>query len=191
MSSGVATTSLPTHFAAPARRLHWLMAPLVIAMLFIGIGMATTVAPWRQTLLAVHRPLGIAILVLVLVRLLIRLTHRVPALPAEMPRWQRRVAHASHGLFYVLLFAMPLVGWAMLSAGGFPILLLSDVALPPIVPRDVALYALLRSAHTALALLLAATFVAHLGAALLHALVLRNSVFSSMARGDPVRSDPP
>jgi cytochrome b561 len=177
----------PTHFSGPARLLHWLMAPLVIAMLFIGIGMVATVSPWHQTLLAVHKPLGIAILLLALVRLAVRLTHRTPALPAEMPRWQQVIADVSHGLFYALLLAMPLVGWAMLSAGGFPIHLFGDVNLPQIAPQNVALYAFLRAAHMVLALLLFATFIAHLGAALLHGLVLRDGVFSSMACGEDER----
>lgn len=171
------------HFSLPARVLHWLMAPLVIVMLFVGIGMVATVSSWHQTLIAIHRPLGIAILLLVIVRLIVRLTHRVPALPDDMPRWQQFIAHVSHWVFYGLLFAMPLVGWSMLSAGGFPIHLFGAVYLPPIVPQGVRLYAFLRSAHTVLALLLFATFLAHLGAALFHALVRRDGVFASMTRG--------
>jgi cytochrome b561 len=171
------------HFSLPARFLHWLMAPLVVAMLFIGVGMVATLSAWHQTLLAIHKPLGIAILVLVSVRIIVRLTHRTPPLPDDMPHWQQRIAHLSHWVFYALLFAMPLVGWSMLSAGGFPIHLAGAVNLPPIVPQDVRLYAFLRSAHTVLALLLFATFLAHLGAALFHGLIRRDGVFSSMAKG--------
>jgi len=171
------------HFSPSARFLHWLMAPLVIAMLFIGVGMVATLSSWHQTLLAIHKPLGIAILVLVSVRFIVRLTHRTPPLPDDMPRWQQHIAHLSHWVFYALLFAMPLVGWSMLSAGGFPIHLFGPVNLPPILPQDVRLYALLRSAHTVLALLLFATFLAHLGAAMFHGLIRRDGVFSSMAKG--------
>jgi cytochrome b561 len=164
------------------------MAPLVIAMLFIGIGMVSTLSWWHQVLLAIHRPLGIAILVLVAIRLVIRLTHTTPALPAGMPRWQRRLAHFSHWLFYALLFAMPLVGWAMLAAGGYPVQLAGSLHLPPILPQSVRLYAFLRSAHTYLALLLFGTFLMHLGAALFHGLIRRDGVFSSMAVGTRERS---
>jgi cytochrome b561 len=171
------------HFNPYARLLHWLMAPLVIAMLFIGIGMVATLSPLHQTLLSIHKPLGIAILILVVIRLAVRLTHRTPPLPDDMPRWQRGIAHLSHWVFYALLLAMPLVGWSMLSAGGFPIHLFGPVNLPPILPQDVRLYAFLRAAHTWLALALFATFLAHLGAALFHGLIRRDGVFSSMARG--------
>jgi cytochrome b561 len=171
------------HFSPSARLLHWLMAPLVIAMLFIGIGMVATLSSWHQTLIAIHRPLGIAILVLVVIRLWVRLTHRKPALPDDMPAWQQVIALLSQWAFYLLLFAMPLVGWSMLSAGGFPVHLFGALNLPPIVPQNVRLYALLREAHTWLALLLFATFLAHLGAAMFHGLVRRDGVFSSMAKG--------
>jgi cytochrome b561 len=171
------------HFSPSARLLHWLMAPLVIAMLFSGIGMVATLSSWHQTLLAIHRPLGIAIFVLVVIRLCVRLTHRTPPLPEDMPRWQQVIAHLSHWVFYALLFAMPLVGWSMLSAAGYPIHLFGPVNLPPVVPQNVRLSAFLREAHTWLALLLFATFLAHLGAAMFHGLIRRDGVFSSMAKG--------
>ncbi|MDR5752769.1 MULTISPECIES: cytochrome b/b6 domain-containing protein [unclassified Caballeronia] len=176
-------TSATTRFSPIARLMHWLMAPLVIAMLFIGIGMVSTLSWWHETLLTIHRPLGIAILVLVAVRLVVRITQGTPALPDDMPHWQQRLAHLSHWLFYALLFAMPLVGWAMLSAAGYPVQLAGSVHLPPILPQSVRAYAFLRSAHTVLALLLFATFLMHLAAALFHGLVRRDGVLSSMAGG--------
>jgi cytochrome b561 len=98
-----------------------------------------------------------------------------------MPAWQRLAAKASHILLYALLFAMPLVGWAMLSAARYPIVLYGPPHLPPILPGDPMLYAALCRVHTCLAYLLFATFIAHLGAALLHGLIYRDGVFASMA----------
>ena len=79
------------------------------------------------------------------------------------------------------MFALPLVGWGMLSAARYPIVLYGPLELPPILPHDAALYAALRTAHTVLAFLLFATFILHLAAALMHALVYRDGVFPSMA----------
>ncbi|WOS40640.1 cytochrome b [Xanthomonas rydalmerensis] len=170
------------HFNLPARVLHWLMAAMILTMLFVGVGMVASVSqrPW---LLDLHRPLGIAILLLALVRLGNRLRHRPPPLPSDLPRWQQAAAHASHWLLYALMLAMPLLGWSMLSAGGYPIVLWPGMQLPPITPHSPALYAWLRSAHGWLAYLLFATVLAHLCAALFHAWVRRDGVFSSMARG--------
>ncbi len=172
-----------TGFKLPARVLHWSMAVMVLAMLFIGVGMVASLG-MRPTLLAVHRPLGVAILALALIRLAYRLRNPPPPLPPDLPRLQVLAATGSHVLLYALLIAMPLVGWTMLSAGGYPIVLWSGAQLPPLLPHDAALYAPLRSAHTWLARLLFATILLHLAAALYHAWVRRDGVFGSMARGD-------
>jgi cytochrome b561 len=169
------------HFDALARTLHWLMAAMILAMLFIGAGMVVSLA-WRPTLLDLHRPLGIAILLLVIVRLVNRLRSPPPPLPADLPAIQKFAAHASHWLLYGLMFAMPLIGWSMLSAGGYPIVLFGGMHLPAIAPHSPGLYALLRPAHTVLAYVLFATVLGHLGAALFHAWVRRDGVFASMAR---------
>jgi len=171
----------PAHrFPLLSRILHWTMAVLVLAMLFIGIGMVSTVSSRYATLVSVHKSIGIIILVLVAIRLINRLINRPPPLPADLPWWQVAAATASHWVLYLLMFALPLVGWAMLSAAGAPIVAFGAVSLPPILPHDAAVFAVLRATHTALALLLFATFLAHLGAALFHALVRRDEVLPSM-----------
>jgi cytochrome b561 len=163
-----------------ARFLHWTIAVLILAMLLIGLGMVSTVSPRYHELLSIHRSIGVLILVLVAVRLLNRVFNPPPPLPPDLPSWQRVLAKLSHLLLYVLMFALPLVGWAMLSAAGYPILLFGSLHLPAILPHDVRIYALLRAAHTDLAFLLYAVFIAHLGAALFHALIRRDSVLQSM-----------
>lgn len=177
-------------FVPLARALHWLMAVLVLAMLFIGVAMVTTVTGRYELLVGIHKPIGILILLLVVLRLGNRLRQPAPALPADMPGWQRLAAKGSHILLYALMAAMPLLGWAMLSAGGYPIVLYGPIHLPPIAPHDAPLYALLHGAHVVLAYLLFATFLAHLGAALFHALIRRDGVFGSMASWPRLRPAP-
>ncbi|SFS18829.1 Cytochrome b561 [Dyella sp. OK004] len=175
------TTSATFH--PLARLLHWTMALLILAMLFIGVGMVGTVSPKHSWLLAIHRPLGLAILLLAVMRLTIRLRRRPPALPGDMPRWQCYLAHASHWLLYGLMLAMPLIGWAMQSAGGYPIMLGDAWRVPAILPENAALFAWLREAHRYLAYLFLLTILGHVGAALYHALIRRDGVFQSMALG--------
>ena len=171
---------MPALFPITSRLLHWMMAVLVLTQLFIGIAMVGSISDYHR-LVAIHKPLGMLLLVLVALRLLNRLLRPPPPLPAAMPALLRVAAHASHLLLYALMLALPLVGWAMLSAANYPIALVGSVHLPPIAPPSDALYAVLRPLHTALALLLFAVFLAHLGAALLHALIFRDGVFTSMA----------
>ena len=168
-------------FAATSRLLHWLMAPMIIAMLFIGAGMAASVSRRYDLLVSIHRPLGIAILVLCVVRIVNRFINPPPDLPDAGPSLQRFAAKASHILLYALMLVMPLVGWGMLSAARYPIVIYGPVRLPPILPHDLTLHAWLRDLHTGLAYLLFATFLAHFGAALYHGLVRRDGVFASMA----------
>jgi cytochrome b561 len=130
---------------------------------------------------SIHKSLGILILVLVAIRLVNRLLNPAPSLPDGLPAWQRIVAHTSHVVLYALMFALPLIGWGMLSAARYPIILYGPLQLPPILPHDAVLYAVLRTAHTVLALLLFATFIARFSAALMHALIYRDGVFPSMA----------
>ena len=110
-------------FPILSRLLHWLMAAMILAMLFIGIGMVATVSKRYELLVSIHRPLGIAILVLVVVRLVNRRLNPPPALPDTVPAVQRWAAKASHIVLYASMVAMPLVGWGMLSAERYPIVL--------------------------------------------------------------------
>jgi cytochrome b561 len=170
---------MPSRFPMASRLLHWTMAVMVLAMLFIGIAMVGSLADYHR-LVAIHRPLGILILVLVALRLANRLIRPAAPLPLDMPGILRLAAQASHALLYTLMVALPLVGWTMLSAAGNPVVLIGAWHLPPLLPPSDALYALLRPLHTVLAFVLFATFLVHLGAALMHALIFRDGVFQSM-----------
>ena len=167
-------------FAVVSRILHWLMAAMVLTMLCIGVAMIASLADYH-TLVSIHRPLGIAILILVVVRFVNRLVSRVPPFPATMSRVERLAATASEYVMYGLMLLLPLVGWGMLSAARYPIVLYGPLHLPPILPHDIDLYSVLRKAHTILAYLFILTFLAHFGAILFHVLVVRDGILRRMA----------
>jgi len=164
------------------RFLHWLMAAMVLTMLFIGIAMVASLGDYHL-LVSIHRPLGIAILILVVIRLVTRLSSTLPPFPATMSPQERVAAHASEVLLYTLLFVQPLVGWAMLSAARYPIALFGSVHLFPILPHNVMVYSILRQTHTILAYLFFLAFVAHFGAVLFHTLIVRDGLLSRMLPG--------
>ena len=168
-------------FTVLQRILHWLMAICILAMLFIGVGMVSTVMPKYLTLVSIHKPLGIAILVLALIRLVVRLIYGAPPLPADLPAPMKLAAHLSHYAFYLLMIGMPLIGWAMLSAASYPVVLFGGVQLPAILPQSDSLHALLWAAHFTLAFAFFALILLHVAAALFHALVRRDGVFQAMA----------
>jgi len=172
--------SQQTQFTVFMRILHWLMAAMVLTMLGIGIAMVASLGDYH-CLVSIHRPLGIAILILVVIRFVNRQFSTLPPFPATMSSEERFVSHVSELLLYTLLFVLPLVGWGMLSAARYPIVLYGPLHLPPILPHSVMLYAFLRRTHTVLAYLLFLGFIAHFGAILFHTLVVRDGMFSRMA----------
>jgi cytochrome b561 len=168
-------------FTPLQRLLHWLMAVLILAMLFIGVGMVSTVMPKYLTLVSIHKPLGIAILVLALIRLVVRLRSGTPPLPPDLPEPMKLAAYLSHYALYILMIGMPLIGWAMLSAAAYPVVLYGGVHLPPILPQSDRLHAVLWDAHFYLAFVFFALILMHVAAALFHALIRQDGVFESMA----------
>ena len=167
-------------FAAFSRLLHWTMAAMVLTMLCIGVAMVASLANYHL-LLSIHRPLGIAILILVVVRFVNRLLNPPPPLPTTMSRAERLAATASEYAMYGLMLVLPLVGWGMLSAARSPIVLYGSLHLPFILPHDALLYAVLRKAHTVLAYLFFLMFIAHFGAILFHTLIVRDGILKRMA----------
>jgi len=180
---------LPQRFSALQRVLHWVMAVAILAMLFIGVFMVTAFGPDYLTLVSIHRPLGIAILALVVIRLAVRIARPAPPLPRDLPEPMRLAAMLSHWALYALMFAMPLLGWAMLSAAAYPVTMVHGFNLPPIVPADAALHAVLWNAHHYLAFVFFALILLHLSGGLFHALVRRDGMFQAMAP-HPVRTPP-
>jgi cytochrome b561 len=169
-------------FPGSMRFLHWLMAAMVLTMLGIGIAMVASLGGYHS-LVSIHRPLGISILILVVIRWVNRRLHSLPPFPPTMSPQERVAAHASEVLLYTLLFLEPLVGWGMLSAARYPIVLFGSLHLFPILPHSVMLYAFLRKIHTFLAYLLFLAFLAHVGAILFHTLIVRDGMLSRMLPG--------
>jgi cytochrome b561 len=164
---------------ALTRVLHWLTAIFVFAMLAIGFVMVNSIDHYAR-LVMVHKSLGVVVLVVVLVRIANRLTHRAPALPATVGTIERKLVVATELSLYALLVTQPLVGWAMLSASGKPVIVFGSVRLPPIAPFGAELFSVLRQAHSLIALALVVAVAAHVSAVLLHTLTLRDGMLSRM-----------
>jgi cytochrome b561 len=167
-------------FTLLQRVLHWAMAICILGMLFVGVGMVSTVTPQYLTMVSFHKPLGIVILVLAVLRLIVRWRYGAPPLPADMPEPMKLAAKLSHVLFYVLMIAMPLIGWAMLSAADFPVIV-AGMRLPALLPTSPEMHSVLWNAHKFLAFCFFALVLLHLAAALFHALVRRDGVYEAMA----------
>jgi cytochrome b561 len=169
----------PGRFTALSRVLHWLTAILVFCALFIGFAMVNSVGDYA-TLILIHWTLGITILAVVLVRVVNRFTHHPPPWPPTVGRLEGKIVVLSERLLYALLLAQPVIGWAMVSAGGEAVVVFGSLRLPRIAPFDAQLFWLLRQAHSVVAYTLMAAIAAHVSAILLHTLTLRDRMIERM-----------
>ena len=171
----------PHLYPLAMRVMHWLMAALVLSLVFAGLTMVKSLGPWQQQLLAWHKAMGLLAMLAILVRLYIRLRSDTPKLPDSVPKLQQLAAKLTQLGFYILLVVMPLSGYLMQNAAGRP-LELFGLSLPSLLNTDLALYGLFREIHGWAALLLVLLLVVHIIAALYHGLVKRDGVFSSMVK---------
>ena len=172
-------------YTRTAAWLHWLLAAAIIGIFFFGLYMVNLpFSPAKLKYMNWHKWAGILILALVAVRVVWRITHRPPALPEKMlktmPRWQQAAHHGVHHAFYLLFFAVPLLGWAYSSAAGFPIVLFGQLPLPNFVPVSPELAAALKPWHKLAAMALMALVVVHVLAVVKHQLIDKDGLLSRM-----------
>jgi cytochrome b561 len=173
--------TLPPRYGTIAITFHWLLAIMITASFSVGLYMVSlTMSPTRIKLYNWHKWAGIAILTLSALRLLWRLKHPAPPVPAGMPQWQKSVAGATHLLLYLLFFAVPLTGWAYSSAAGFPIVWFGVIPLPDFVPKDRELAEFLKPFHWMAAYALASLVVLHILAVIKHLLMDDDNLLSRM-----------
>lgn len=168
-------------YTTTAISLHWVVAALIVTAFSIGlIAVELPVSPQKLRLYSWHKWVGVSIALLMLVRLGWRWRHPPPALSPGMRRWERRAAAGTHALLYALLLAVPLSGWLMSSAAGFPVVYFGVLPLPDLVGKDKALADTLKLVHYALNKTLLLLVILHIAAALRHHLVNRNTVLTRM-----------
>ncbi|MER2510074.1 MAG: cytochrome b [Amaricoccus sp.] len=181
-----------TGWGCVARAFHWGMAGLILFMLGLGVYMANFVPDLLRQfeLFQLHKSWGFVVFFLALARLGWRLLDRTPEEPAGMPAWQRVAARASHAALYVLMLAMPLSGWIMVSASpdadilGIRNMVFGLFPMPdPWVPGNAGLETAAGEFHAAAAILLAALLVMHAAAALWHHFGARDAVLRRMVVG--------
>jgi cytochrome b561 len=169
-----------THYTRTAVALHWLIAALIIAAVFMGWTMTDMdISPKKLKLYNYHKWVGVTVLALALLRVYWKLTHKAPPMEA-MPRWQQIAAAAGHGLMYVLMLAVPISGWAYSNASGYAIVYLGKVPLPNLVAKNKALAAQLVDVHSALAFVLVVFVVLHVLAALQHHFIHKDNTLRRM-----------
>lgn len=175
-------TTATTSYRPTARALHWIVALLVISTIPVGVAMTQEGLPRniQDTLFIYHKNVGVIIFLLVLARLIFRAFNPAPPLPATMPGWQVNAAKASHALLYALLLVMTISGYVRVVAGDFPIEGLDALSVPRFIAPSEDLAETAKAIHFYVRFPLVGLILLHIGAALHHAIVRRDGVFSRM-----------
>jgi cytochrome b561 len=171
----------PVGYPSTSKWLHWLVAicvlttaPVAIAMVRVGKG------PTQDALYNFHKSLGVLILILMVLRLINRLVVGAPQPDPGIERWQKAASSAVHGLLYVLLLAMPIVGYIANSAYGATTPFFGLFELPRIVGDNEALATTLFTIHRWTGFLVIALVLVHIGAALQHHFIHGDNVLRRM-----------
>ncbi|MBI1238963.1 MAG: cytochrome b [Alphaproteobacteria bacterium] len=175
-------------YGTVAMLLHWTIALLILSLIAVGLYMSglPNSDPQKFELYQLHKSFGLTVLALSVVRVVWRLMHPVLPLPAGMKTWERVLAYATHIAFYVLMFAIPLFGWAMVSASPLQIPTfyfgLFQVPHLPVAPEggDRDLAGAFAELHEILALSTLAVLALHIAGALKHHFIERDDVLIRM-----------
>ncbi|MFL6799947.1 MAG: cytochrome b [Xanthobacteraceae bacterium] len=174
----------PPAYTLSARVLHWLTALLVFIMVPLGIIIANE---WggsvQEPLYNLHKSIGALVLAIMVVRIIYRLVHPPPPLPADIPAVQQLAAHGVHWLLYALLVIQPLIGWIATSAYPAPLPVFGMFDLPRIWVEDRTLSERLFMVHRWLGISIAGVVALHIAAALHHHFVRKDRTLMRMIAG--------
>ncbi len=170
-------------YTGTAQLLHWVVAALIFLLVAIAWVMRNMphTAPLRDTLLVLHKSMGLTVLLLVAFRLAWRATHPAPPLPGTLGRVEAALAHASHALLYLVLLGMPISGYLLTFAGGHSLVFFWIFKVPDLAPHDPALADAATWVHLAIGQwLLYALVLLHITATVFHVAVRRDGVLARM-----------
>lgn len=168
-------------YTRTAITLHWLIALLILAAFPLGVYMhELPLSPDKLRLYSYHKWMGITVLLLAVVRVAWRITHRPPALPDSVPRWQQHASETVHLALYALILLVPLTGWLMSSAKGFQTVWFGVLPLPDLVGKDLILGEVLQEMHETFNIMLFLLVGAHVAAALKHHFIDRDGILARM-----------
>ncbi len=160
---------------------HWVVALIVLSLLGLGLYMVRLdPSPFMFKLYFWHKSLGILVLFLMVWRLLWRVTNKPPAPLPHYKNWEKILARCNYIFFYTALLSMPLAGWIMSSAKGYPVSVFGWFTLPDFVDKSKSLAGWAEKVHEVLGYILIGAITIHLAGALKHHFIDRDETLSRM-----------
>lgn len=171
----------PSHYGVVAKSFHWLMFLIIAGLVILGLSFEDMEkGPDKIWWIGVHKAFGIVVLILVLLRLSWKLANAAPLLPHTLSPLEKKLAHAGHAALYALMFAMPISGWLISSAAGYPVSVFGWFTMPSLVAPDKDMAHFFEETHEFFANALIAMVSLHVLAALLHHFYHHNNVLRRM-----------
>lgn len=168
-------------WGAVSQLLHWLIVVIILGMGIVGLVMTDMRnSPDKIQLYLLHKSFGLTVLALMALRLLWRLYAGAPRPVAGTPQWQERIASLTHGALYALVFAMPVSGWVLNSAAGFPLRWFNLFNLPAIAAKSDTLHETAVEVHEWLFWTLIAVALVHAAAAIYHHVFQHDATLARM-----------
>lgn len=179
--SDVSARLRPADYSGVGKLLHWLTAVIVLGVIPAGIVMTNIGdGALKNSLYDLHRSFGVVVFVLALARVAVRIAHGSPPTHAGLTRFERVASTAVHHTLYALLIAMPILGWLMTSAYRVDVSVFGLFTLPHLVAQNEASFNLFMRLHFIGGLLMAFLVLLHIGAALKHTFVDKDTVLWRM-----------
>lgn len=174
----------PATYSGSQKLLHWVIALMVLVMIPVGVymvrrGLATNFDAVTNQLYTAHKTFGALILLLMIARIAVRFSHGTPAPEPSLNRLQVIAAESVHGLIYLALLVIPVLGWLGVSAYGARGLL-GGWELPALLAQNEDLAKVILKYHGYAAFGLVLLLGAHVGAAFLHRFILKDGVVQRM-----------
>lgn len=167
------------HWGLVSKLFHWVMALLIIGLLYVGLYMADLPdSPDKFALYALHKSFGIIALGLVTLRIMWRLMTMTPELPDKS-----LLSRLSAPVLYLAMITMPVSGIIMSQAGGHPISIFGRYTVPEIFDKNPDLAKVAWQIHGYAGKVFIALICFHILAALYHQLVLKNNLLGRMTKG--------
>jgi cytochrome b561 len=160
---------------------HWLIATLIICQIAVGLYMVDLPLSLEKVkFYGWHKEFGLAVLFLASLRLLWRLSGAVPLMHSHAPAWQQFAARAAHFLLYVSMFIMPITGWLLSSATGFPVSFFGLFVMPDLITANEDMRVNLTLAHEWIGFGLIGLIGLHVAGAFYNLIIQRENVFKRM-----------
>lgn len=167
-------------YTRTAQLLHWLIALLVVVQFTLAWYADTLPRGEAGQVMAIHKSVGATILVLAIIRILWRFSHRPPAFPRTMPGWEAKLSAVTHWALYFLILAMPISGWMMSSAAGRDVAWFGLFKLPRVIGENEAAGDFFHEAHEIMAIVLLVVALLHIVGAIWHAALKKDGIMQRM-----------